>query len=139
MSRAAAVIVLVHLLITVVHGWAHAQLHIDLSIAANIFVLVVIGIGPLAGLVLLWSQRWRAGAAIVAFTMAASLLFGVWNHFVVESADHVAHLPPGDARLPFQMTAWLLAVAEAAGALVGFAMLRPGPVTTRQRVSPPSA
>ena len=42
--------VLVHLLISVVHGLAHARAQVPLSRAANLFVFIVILAGPLIGL-----------------------------------------------------------------------------------------
>jgi hypothetical protein len=39
--------VLVHLLVNLVHGAAHWELHIDLSAAEMLFVVVVILAGPL--------------------------------------------------------------------------------------------
>jgi hypothetical protein len=51
--------------------------------------------------------------------MAGSLVFGVVNHFVLVSADHVGHVDP-HVRTLFTTTAVLLAVTEALG--VGLAM-----------------
>ena len=120
----AAAIVLAHLVVNIVHGMAHSRMQIGLSALGNAFVILVILIGPIAGLVLLWAGQVRKGAAIVAITMAASFLFGLCNHFVVSSADHVAHLPEGEWKSPFVVTAWLLLVTEAAGTVVGTALLR---------------
>ena len=46
-SRVCIAIVLVHLLVNLVHGAAHWELHIDLSAAEMLFVVVVILAGPL--------------------------------------------------------------------------------------------
>jgi hypothetical protein len=46
-------------------------------------------------------------------------VFGIVNHFVIESADHVAHITSDAWRLPFQVTAVSLALLEAAGTAVG--------------------
>ena len=51
------------------------------------------------------------------------LIFGVANHFLIVSADHVSHLPAGQWVLPFQVTAVLLALTESVGCLVGLAAL----------------
>jgi hypothetical protein len=124
MKRWAIAAVLAHLVIYIVHGMAHSALHIGLPLWGNLFVIAVIGVGPIAGLLLLWSRRVRSGALTLALTMAGSLLFGLWYHFVVSGADHLAHLPDDPWKLPFQVTAVLLLLTEAAGTLVGMALLR---------------
>src|SRR5262245_6863854 len=83
--------VLAHLGISFVHGAAHAQAQVPLSWAGNLFVYVVILAGPLIGLGLTWPAP-RIGVWIIAIAMAGSLVFGVMNHFVLESPDHVAHV-----------------------------------------------
>jgi hypothetical protein len=112
-------LVLLHLGLTLVHGWAHLSAGVDLAPGALAFVLAVVGIGPLVGL--LWMRtRPSAGAGVIGVTMAASLLFGVVNHFVVPGADHVAHVS-GPSRALFGVSAVLLAATEAAGAALGIA------------------
>jgi len=105
--------VLAHLMFSIVHGGAHANAHVPLSTAANLFVFIVVLAGPLAGLALIWRGD-RRGTWIVAITMAASLVFGVVNHFVIASPDHVAHVAK-QWRPLFTATAVLLAFSEAIG------------------------
>jgi hypothetical protein len=114
--------VLAHLIVAVVHGTAHARAEVTLSGAANLFVYVVILAGPLIGLALLWFDE-RIGSALIATTMIGSLLFGVVNHFMVASPDHVAHVDP-EWRTLFATTAVLLAVTEAAGAAIALRLIR---------------
>ena len=130
---AAALIVLVHTIVMPVHGAAHLHLNVGLSAWANLYVLCIVGIGPIAGLSLLRSSRQRTGAAILFAAMGGALLFGLWNHFIAHGADHVMHLQAGAWRVPFQATAVLLAASEAAGAVVAFMLLR---VLTRQAKVP---
>src|SRR6185295_299715 len=85
------VAVLSHLVVSVVHGAAHAGAQVPLTPAASLFVWIVIFAGPLIGLGLTWTAP-RIGAWLVAATMAASLVFGVVNHFAIASPDHVAHV-----------------------------------------------
>jgi hypothetical protein len=106
-----AAFVLVHLVISIIHGPAHSNARVTLSTAANIFVFVVIVAGPLIGLVLMWPAK-RLGSWLIALTMGGALVFGVINHFVLSSPDHVAHVDP-QFRWLFTTTAVLLAVTEA--------------------------
>ena len=105
--------VLSHLVISIVHGAAHAEALVPLSRAANLFVLIVIVAGPLVGLALTWPAE-RIGIWMIAITMAASLVFGVVNHFVLPSPDHVAQVDRHWRPL-FTTTAVLLGLIEALG------------------------
>jgi len=117
-----AAIVIVHLVVSVIHGAAHSGARVFLPFAGNLFVYIVILAGPLAGLAL---SRWRpqAGAALVGVTLAGSFAFGLINHFIIPGADHVAHVAR-DWQSLFATTAVLLAVVEAAGATIGFTLAR---------------
>jgi hypothetical protein len=119
----AAALVGAHAVVTLVHGAAHAALGVFTSVAANAFIVLVIGLGPFVGLALLAGGRRSLGAAVLAATMAGSFVFGAWNHFVVAGPDHVAHLAPGPWRATFQVTAVLLAATETAGTALGLGLL----------------
>ena len=108
-----AAIVLLHFLVTVVHGTAHARANVPLSTAGNVFVLAVIVVGPWIGLGLMWWSE-RIGAWLIGLTMAAALVFGFVNHFVFVSPDHVAYVD-AEWRPLFTTTAVLLVVTEAGG------------------------
>ena len=116
--------VLAHLVVSIAHGSAHSGAQVPLSPAANLFVFVVILAGPLAGLALTWPAP-RIGGWVIAITMAGSLVFGLVNHFVVASPDHVAHVA-AEWRTLFTTTAVLLALTEALGSVlaIGFARER---------------
>ena len=122
--RMANVVVLAHFAITVLHGISHGSLHIALPTWANLFVFLVIVLGPLDGLLLLKLRKYVLGAWTLFATLSASLVFGLWNHFVIIGPDHVAHLPQGSWQIPFQITAVLLPLTEAAGALIAARMMR---------------
>ena len=115
-------IVVAHLAISIVHGQAHAGAQVPLSRAANLFVFAVILAGPLIGVVLMLLTA-AVGSWVVAVTMTASLVFGVVNHFMLVSPDHVSHVDPA-WRVMFATTAVLLAVTEAAGSLFAFRVAR---------------
>ena len=118
------VVVLAHLVVAIVHGAAHAQARVPLSPEANLFVFIVILSGPLIGLALTWVAE-RTGAWIVAVTLAGALVFGVVNHFVFESPDHITHVDP-EWRTLFAATAILLAVTEALGSGLAIRSAREG-------------
>lgn len=122
-AMAAAVVVLVHAAVMLFHGAAHIELNVELSAWANLYVLCIVGIGPIAGLLLLRSTWQRAAATTLLVTMTGALLFGLWKHFIAPGADHVMHVHAGPWRLPFQATAVLLAASEFAGAIVGCMLL----------------
>jgi len=113
-----AAIVLIHLIVSFVHGAAHSSAQVFLPFAGTLFVYIVILAGPLVGLALLpW--RPQQGAGVIALTMTGALGFGLINHFIIPGSDHVAHVAR-EWRPMFATTAALLAVLEAAGAVVGF-------------------
>jgi hypothetical protein len=115
-------VVLGHLIISMAHGAAHAQAQVPLSRAATLFVYIVILAGPLIGLVLTWPAE-RIGGWLIALTMVGSLVFGVINHFVLASPDHVAQVAP-QWRPLFTTTAILLVVTEVLGAVLAIRLLR---------------
>ena len=116
-GQALAAVVLTHLAISVVHGRAHEGAQVPLPLAGTLFVFIVILAGPLVGLGL---SRWRprAGAWIVAMTMAGALVFGLVNHFLIDGSDHVANVA-AEWRSLFGATAVLLLLSEAAGVAIG--------------------
>lgn len=124
--RLLAAAVAAHLAVSIVHGTAHTGAHVEQSAPALAFVFIVILAGPAAGLLLTWPAP-RAGHWVIAATLAGSLLFGVVNHFVLDSPDHVAHVLP-EWRTLFGWTAALLAITEALGAALA---IRGALLTTR--------
>jgi len=115
-------VVVAHLVISVVHGIAHTRANVPLSPAASLFVLVVILAGPIIGLATMWASV-RAGSWLVAITMVGALVFGVLNHFVFASADHVAHVDPQWQPL-FATTAVLLAFTEGLGTVLALTLVQ---------------
>src|SRR5262249_61583701 len=106
-----------HLAVTVVHGASHQGAQVGLGPASMLFVIVVIEIAPLAGLLLALRSP-RTGGIVVATSMAAALVFGLVNHFVVISPDHVSQVA-AEWRALFSSSAVLLVVTEAAGVAAG--------------------
>jgi hypothetical protein len=108
-----AAAVMFHLAVTLVHGAAHAGAGVPLSRSANLFVIVVILLAPLAGLAVALIAA-RLGASIVAVAMGSSLVFGVVNHFVRSGPDHVSAVDASWHTL-FATSAVLLVITEAVG------------------------
>ena len=111
-------VVLAHLVVNVLHGQAHTKLGVGLASWQQVYVITIILLAPLVALALSWTRYAKAGAWLLLCAMLGSLIFGVAYHYVIISNDHVAHLPPGEARGIFRITALLLAITEAVGAAV---------------------
>jgi hypothetical protein len=117
-----AAVVLAHLVISIAHGAVHGEAQVPLSRPANLFVLIVILAGPLVGLALTWPAE-RVGSWLVAVTMAGAFVFGLVNHFVVASPDHVTRVALPWRPL-FTATAVLLALTEALGSGLAIRLAR---------------
>jgi hypothetical protein len=86
--------------------------------------MTVILLAPLIALVLSWTRYARAGLWLLFVSMLGSLIFGFCYHYIIISNDHVAHLPAGDARGMFRMTALLLLITEALGVILAAIAVR---------------
>jgi len=117
--RLATAVVLFHLVINMVHGTAHAKLNIMLGPAGTLFVLIVILIFPIVAAILLWTSRQRLGWILLTLSMTGALLFGLYNHFWQMGPDHVGEQAASTWATWFVITAYLLFLSEAAGALLG--------------------
>jgi hypothetical protein len=118
------VAVLAHLIVNVLHGQAHTSLGVGLNSWQRLYVLTVILLAPLVALVLTFTRYMRTGLWLLLISMLGSFIFGGLHHYIIISPDHVAHLPPGDARGLFRATALLLLVTEAFGVVVAAIALR---------------
>lgn len=116
--------VLAHLVVNLLHGQAHTSLGVGLSSWQQLYVLAVILLAPLVALVLTFTRYARDGLWLLLVAMLGSFIFGGVYHYLIVSSDHVAHLPPGDARGLFRTTALLLLVTEAFGVIVAGIALR---------------
>ncbi len=120
------VLVVAHLLVNIAHGAAHRELHVNLAPAGMLFVIIVILLCPLLALALLWTSQKRLGLLLLTVSMAASSVFGLYNHFLVRGSDHVSAQPPGPAGAVFVVTAYLLFLIEGLGASLGLYFLARG-------------
>jgi hypothetical protein len=115
-------LIALHLSVVVLHLIAHEVLSIKATLAQLAFNMPVIIIAPvIAGLLLLKSERIEA--LLLVISMIGSFLFGLYYHFIAHTIDHVAHvagLQPVFWTATFIVTAYLLALSEIFGAIVGF-------------------
>lgn len=119
-------IVLIHLVINIAHGTAHAQLGIGLDVVQKIFVAVVILAAPLVAGWLLWKNRVREGGWLLGISMAAAFAFGVYFHYIHPGPDNVNEpnlAAPLRSRELFENTAMDLAISEALGVVLGVAAI----------------
>jgi hypothetical protein len=116
--RLGVVIVVLHILVVIPHSIAHTMMQIDVNAWQNIYIVLVILIGPVvSGILLLRTSR--SGLFLLALSMAGSLVFAVYYHFVAPGPDNVAFLHPHPWTQAFRVSAILLAVVESGGVLVG--------------------
>lgn len=127
---------MLHALISFLHGTAHQNLDVQLSQLQTVFVAVVITITPIIAAVLLWKDVTTIGSILLVCSMTGSLIFGVYNHFVAISPDHVAHLANTTDKnwiWIFRSTAVLNAVIEAFGIWIGVKLLSTNAPLTSDR------
>jgi len=112
-------IVLLHLGVVLWHGAAHAEIPVPLTPLQTAFVAVVVVLLPVIGAGLLWTRSRLLAAWLITLAMLGSLLFGFVNHFVLDSPDHVTHVPEHAWRPMFVVSAVLVAVTEGLGTIMG--------------------
>ena len=112
------VTVILHLLVVTPHSIAHNHLQINMNGWQNIYIGLVILLGPIVSAVLLAMRR-KVGFTLLALSMAGSLVFGVYYHFIAVGPDNVASLHQHPWTRTFQLSAVLLAVTELCGTIVG--------------------
>ena len=118
------IVVLAHLIVSVLHGQAHTSLGVGLSTWQQVYVYGVIFLAPLIALGLVFTRHVRAALCLLFLSMLGSLIFGFCYHYVIISPDHVAHLPPGEGRFVFRVTALLLVIIESFGVVVAARLLK---------------
>ena len=112
-------VVVAHAIVVGLHGFTHEVLPVSLSLFQSCFIGVVICFAPILAAILLWTQCARVGAVVLLGSMLGALAFGLYNHFILISLDHVSQVPFTGWGFLFQITAVLLAVMEGLGVGVG--------------------
>ncbi|MEH2285991.1 hypothetical protein [Nostoc sp.] len=108
-------IVVIHAIANGLHGLAHVEIPVALSVLQSSFVVIVIFLTPIIAAVLLWTQFYRLGSWLLLFSMAGSLLFGIYNHLIVISPDHLSQVSFAGWGLLFQITAILILIVDGLG------------------------
>jgi hypothetical protein len=108
-------LVLVHALVSGVHGWSHFYTGVPITLAQSIFIATVIVAMPLLAVVLLTRRRMSAGCAVLSLSMLGSFIFGVVFHFILDTPDMYSNVYGHGAQM-FRISAILLAALE----LIGF-------------------
>ena len=119
LSRVGILVVILHAIVTTPHSIAHTNLRITMDTWQNIYIFVVILIAPIVAAVFIWIRP-RSGFALLTISMIGSFVFGVYYHFIATGSDNAFTLPASSWTLNFQLTAWLLAITELGGAVIGF-------------------
>jgi hypothetical protein len=112
-------ILVIHAIANGLHGLAHIEIPVALSLLQSSFVGIVIFLTPIIATVLLWTQFYRIGSWLLLGSIAGSLLFGIYNHFIVMSPDHVSQVSFAGWGLLFQITAYLILIADGLGCWIG--------------------
>ena len=119
----ALVLILIHLVVSILHGWAHQGAMVTLTTFGNVYVGVVITLMPVVAAVFLFTRKLKIGSLLLALSMLGSFVFGFWYHFLSQTNDNVTQVH-GPWHSTFLWTAIALAVIELAGMLVGFRVFR---------------
>lgn len=122
-SFAAVGIILIHFVVSTVHGSAHQGASVSLTTFGYAYVLIVITLAPLLAGVLIFTRARKIGALALTLSMFGSFVFGVWYHFVAATNDHVSRVQ-GPWHDTFLWTAIALAIIELAGGYIGLRLFR---------------
>jgi hypothetical protein len=120
------VVVLVHFAILMAHSTAHDRLHIQLSPAQSAYAIAAMLVAPLIAGGLLWTKLSRIGAGLFTLSMAGSLIFAGYNHFLSGTNDNTLQMQHTGWGWVFFISSILLFLIELAGCAVGLqAVFRP--------------
>lgn len=118
----------IHHVVAYLHGEVHSDIPVILSSWQNLFIYVVTMILPIVAVGLVWTRYALNGFLLLALSMAGSLLFGIYHHYILVSPDNIAHLPaaPIELHSQFIWTAHALAILQAVGGILAIYLLRTG-------------
>ena len=122
--RACLTIVAIHTIVAFIHSQAHRQIDVALSNFQSTYALVVIVIAPAVAAAIIWRGHPRRGGGVLVLSLLASLIFGVVNHFTIDSPDQLAHISNDGWGKIFIVTAYALAITELVGIAAGLSLRR---------------
>jgi hypothetical protein len=112
-------IVVIHAIANGLHGLAHVEIPVPLSLIQSLFVGIVIFLIPIIAAILLWTQFYRIGSWLSIGSLTGSLLFGIYNHYIVISPDHFTQVSFAGWGMLFQVTALIIPIVDGLGCGVG--------------------
>lgn len=122
----AVLVVLAHIIVSGLHGIAHAQNEVSLSDLQYVYVFLVSFVMPVAAALTLFFNRsmkmLKVGAWLLVVSMLGSLLFGITYHMVLPSSDNIFVVMTGpslDSAIFFTSTATLLVIIDGLGSWLG--------------------
>jgi hypothetical protein len=117
-------IVLLHAIAHGLHGLTHAQIPVPLSLPQLVFIGFVIWLIPIITAILLWTSFYRIGSWLLLSSMLGAVLFGIYEHFIVISPDHVSQVSFVGWGVLFQLTAILTLIVDGLGCWISVLALR---------------
>jgi hypothetical protein len=87
-----------------------------------LLLLILINLLPVSALVAFAKGHHKLAGGLIVLPFGVALAIGSYTHFLSAGTDNVFQMPPGELRLPFQVSAVLLAVLEALGCWIGVRM-----------------
>ncbi len=117
-------IAVIHAIANGLHGLAHIKIPVALSLVQSLFVGVVIFPIPILAAILLWTQFYRLGNWLLLGSLAGSFFFGLYNHFIVISPDHVSQVSFTGWGILFQVTAILILIVDGLGCWISIQVLK---------------
>ncbi len=117
-------IVVMHAIVHGLHGLAHNEIPVPLSLLQGLFVGVVVILAPIIAAGLLWTPFYRIGSWLLLCSIAGSLLSAIYNHHLVISPDRVSQVSFEGWGLLFQVTAYLMLIIDGLGCWIGVLALR---------------
>jgi len=108
-------IVFLHAIAHGLHGLAHVQIPVALSLLQIVFIGGVIVFAPIVAAGFLWTKLDRIGYWLLLSAMVGAILFGIYNHFIAISPDHVSQIAFNGWGWVFQITAILTLIVDGLG------------------------
>jgi hypothetical protein len=90
--------------------------------AIAIVSLIVVNLLPIAGLVAFAKGFHKSAGCMILVPLGVALVGGGYTHFLSSGSDNVLHILPGPLRLPYQLSAILLVLLEAARCFIAVRM-----------------